>query len=112
MTQKPKGKPVRSGSENLADLTPRARLDAIHAMQALLEYKVRKGQLLERADVEAGHAEMREIIRNDLVGSLPLRLANELSGRKHTPAQVRAIALAAVREMVRGWNKAGMPVDE
>jgi hypothetical protein len=97
--------------EKLADLTPRARLDAIHAMQSLLDLKVRQGQLVEKAQIEAGHAEMREIIRNDLIGTLPLRLANELSGQVFSAAQVRATVLTAVRDVIRGWAKAGMPAE-
>lgn len=98
-------------STNLAALRPRERLDAIHAMQAMLDLQVRKGELVEKSEVEAGHAEMRELIRNDLVGSLPLRLAGELSGRVFAPAQVRAIVLAGVRDMIRGWAKADVPVE-
>lgn len=98
-------------SADLAALRPRERLDAIHAMQALLDLKVRKGELVEKSEVEAGHAEMRELIRNDLVGSLPMRLAGELSGRALDPAQVRAVVLNAVRDMIRGWAKADVPVE-
>ncbi len=95
----------------LAAMRPRDRLDAIHAMQAMLDYKVRQGELVEKAAVEAGHAEMREIVRNDLIGTLPLRLAGDLSGRAHTPAEVRARVLAVVRDIIRGWTKAGIPAE-
>lgn len=97
---------------NLAEMRPRERLDAIHAMQALLDYRVRQGQLVEIAEVEAGHAEARELIRNDLIGTLPLRLAGELSGRVFDPAGVRTVVLAAVREIIRGWSKAGIPAED
>jgi hypothetical protein len=81
-------------------------------MQALLDYKERQGQLVEKGTVEAGHAEAQELIRNDLVGTLPLRLAGELSGRTFHPAEVRVIVLKAVREIIRGWSKAGIPAGE
>lgn len=97
---------------NLADMRPRERLDAIHAMQALLDYKVRQGQLVEIAEVEAGHAEARELIRNDLIGTLPMRLAGEFGGKTLTQAEVRVVVLTAVREIIRGWNKAGIPAGD
>ena len=111
----PKGdettQPPINAPANLAGMAPRTKLDAVRAMHALLDYKTRLGQLLEAADVEAGHAEMREIIRNDLIGSLPLRLATELSGRVFQPAEVRAIVLGVVRDVIRGWQKAGIPAE-
>jgi hypothetical protein len=99
--------------ESLAGLQPRARLDAIRAMQCLLDLKARQGQVVEKAQVEAGHAEMREVIRSDLIGALPLRLANELSGRTAMqPHEVRAVVLAAIRDMIRGWAQADIPTPE
>ena len=98
--------------ESLSSLRPRERLDAIHAMQALLDFRVRQGQLVEADAVETGHAEMREVIRNDLIGTLPLRLASELSGRTFTPQEVRAIVLTAVRDTIRSWGKGGVPIPE
>ena len=96
---------------NLSELRPRDRLDAIHAMQALLDYRQRQGELVEIAEVEAGHAEMREIIRNDLIGTLPLRLAGQLAGKVRQPAEVRAVVLESIRDMIRGWVKAGIPAE-
>ena len=77
---------------------------------ARLQNQVRRGELVEIAEVERGHVEMREIIRNDLIGTLPLRLAGQLAGKVRTPAEIRAIVLDAVRDMIRGWHKAGIPV--
>jgi hypothetical protein len=98
--------------KELADLTPRARLDAVHAMQAYLDWQVRRGELVERSEIDAGHAEMRELIRSDLLGTLPLRLAGDLGNRKRTPAAVREAVLVAIREQIRTWAKAGAPMPE
>ena len=97
---------------SLAGLSPRERLDAIHAHQALLDLRQRQGELVERSEIEAGHAEMREVIRSDLLGTLPLRLASKMSGKTHTPAEVRAAVLEAVREILKTWHQAGTPVPE
>jgi hypothetical protein len=88
----------------------RAALAAAQRRKIEREERVRRGDLVELADVEAGHAEMREVIRSDLIGALPLRLANELSGRAAMqPHEVRATVLAAVRDMIRGWAQADIP---
>lgn len=92
--------------------TPRERLDAINAAIRQQEYMVRKGQLLEVAQVEAGNADMREVIRADLLGTLPLRLAAELAGKTLDAAGVRALALGVVRELLTNWHKAGANVEE
>ena len=101
-----------SDQADASGMTPRARLDSVNAAIKALEYRKMKGELVEREQVEAGHAEMREIVRNDIIGSLPLRLATELGNRQLTPAEVRAVVLVAVRDMIQGWNKAGIPTPE
>jgi hypothetical protein len=97
---------------SLAGLTPRERLDAIHAHQALLDLRQRQGELVEIGEVEAGHAEMREIIRADLLGTLPLRLAARLAERKQGSARVRETVLDVVREILKTWHQAGAPVPD
>ena len=67
---------------------------------------------MEIGEVEAGHAEMREVIRADLLGTLPLRLAGELADRKLKSAAVREIVLTAIRDVLRTWHQAGAPVPE
>ncbi len=103
------GKPVNRGRDGY---TPRERLDAIHAMQAQQEYRLRQGQLVERTEVEAGHAEMREVVRSDLLGTLPLRVADALAGKKMDAQGVRETVLKAVREILSAWHKAGIPSPE
>ena len=97
---------------SLAGLTPRERLDSIHAHQALLDLRQRQGELVERAEIDAGNAEMREVIRSDLLGTLPLRVASALAGRSRTAAEIRAVVLVAVREILEAWHQAGTPVPE
>ena len=98
--------------EQLAALTPRQRLDSIHAMQAHLDYQTRRGELVELREVEAAHAEMREVIKSDLLGALPLRLVALLSGRTPSAYEIRSAALKAVNEMLRRWHKASIPTPE
>ena len=105
--QAPKPPPI-----SLSGLTPRERLDSIHAHQALLDLRQRQGELVERAEIEAGNAEMREVIRSDLLGTLPLRVASALAGRTRTAAEIRAVVLVAVREILASWHQAGTPVPE
>ena len=97
---------------SLAGLTPRERLDAIHAHQALLDLRQRQGELVERAQIDAGNSEMREVIRSDLLGTLPLRVASALAGRSRTAAEIRAVVRVAVREILVAWHQAGPPVPE
>lgn len=96
----------------LAAITPRQRLDSIHALQAYLDYQTRRGELVELREVEAGHAEMREVIKADLLGALPLRMAALMAGKKLQAHEVRSTALKAVNEMLRRWHKASIPVPE
>lgn len=103
----PKSAPI-----SLAGLSPRERLDTIHAHQALLDLRVRQGELVERSEVEAGHAEMREVVRSDLLGTLPLRLASRMADKAYTSTEIRAIVLDAVREILKTWHQAGTPVPE
>jgi hypothetical protein len=112
-TPTPAGEPVPVAEPQTltrAGLTPKQFLETVHGQQALLDYKVRKGELVEKSVVEAGHAEMREIIRADLFGAVPLRLANELGGKKLDAAQVRELVIRILSEVLRGWEKTGMPV--
>lgn len=91
-------------------MTPRERLDHIHGLQALQVLRTRKGQLVERAEIDKAHAEMVEVLRSDLIGALPLTLAGALSGQKFTPQQVRQAVLDAVNGMIRSWADAEIPV--
>ena len=94
------------------DMTPRQRLDSLKADAQALANRIREGELCERTDVEAAHAEMREVLRSDLLGALPLRLAGELADRKQSAPQVRAVVLRAVNAMVASWSDAGVPVPD
>lgn len=92
------------------DLTWRDRDFRAKALQREQEIRVRRGELVEQSEVEAGHAEMREVLRSDLLGVLPTRLAEELSNKPGmTPQQVREAVLRQVRDMLAVWSKAGMP---
>lgn len=102
------GKPVARGRDGY---TPRERLDHIHSLIKHQQYLKEQGRLVDIEQVEAGHAEMREVIRSDLLGTLPLRVA-ELLADKIPAQEVRGIVLGAVREIINGWNKAGLPTPE
>ncbi len=102
---------IGKGRDTYADLaTERAKLAAAQRRRIETAERVRRGELVEKSAVEAGHAEMREIIRNDLIGTLPLRLASGLAGRSWSAAEVRAAVLAAVREIIQSWAKGSIPV--
>jgi hypothetical protein len=92
--------------------TAREQLDRITAAMKQQEYMVRKGQLLEVAQVEAGNADLREVIRADLLGTLPLRLASDLAGKKLDAPKVRALVLNVIRELLTNWHKAGASVED
>lgn len=109
MGQKPK---VWWTEEELADMTPRSALDAVHAMQANVELRKKRGELYEKDEIDKTHAEMVEVMRRDLLGTLPLRLSRMLSSRKLTPAQVRVLALEAINETIAGWRASEFPTPE
>lgn len=87
------------------------RLDAAKAEAQEMQNRVRAGELVERAEVEAAHAEMREVLRGGLA-SLALRLAGDLAGRKQSAPAVRAVVQTAIADMVRGWSDAEIPVPD
>jgi hypothetical protein len=76
-----------------------------------MENRVRRGELIDRAEVDAGRAEAQEIIRSDLLGTLPLRIAALLAGKVEA-VEARQVVITAVREMLSGWHKAGIPTPE
>ena len=98
--------------EELAAMTPRTRLDAIHAMQATVEYRIRRGQLVERAEVEAEQRETAELIRLAMFRTLPARLGHLLAGKVRTDHEVREVVLREVRDVVRSWKAGGVPSPE
>lgn len=103
------GRPVRRDTDGF---TPRERLDHVRALQVHQEYLVRKGQLVEIERVRAGHAEMQEVIRADLLGTLVQRLVAEFADKPTMSAQgVREVALNVVRELLSSWHKAGAVED-
>lgn len=109
---RPKVRP-RGGYRGARDdegLTPRQRLDALKADLASLDLAKQRGELVNRADVEAGHAEMREVIRADLLGTLPLRVSLALADKALPAREVRAVVLDAVREVLASWHAGGLPV--
>lgn len=108
----PRGKGLYAIARDTEGMTPKQRLDSLKADAQELENKVRRGELLERDEVERAHAEMREVLRSDLVGALPLRLAGELSGRKMNPQSIRAAVLAAVSDMLKSWGDADIPTPQ
>ena len=106
----PRGKGMYAVVRDDEGLTPRQRWEKLKGDAQDLENQKRRGELLERREVEKAHAEMVEVLRSDLVGALPLRLAGEMSGRKMTPQEVRAAVLAAVNDMLASWTDAEIPV--
>lgn len=107
-------KPVRKYRVDRDDegLTPRQRLDALKADLAALELAKQRGDLVPRADVAAGHSEMREMVRKDMLGTLPLKLGFALADKAIPAREVREVALGIVREVLRGWAAGGVPVPE
>lgn len=102
----------RAVPRSMVRMTPRERLDHIRGLQALQEYKIRQKELLVATDVEAGHAEMREVIRADLLGTLPLRVSLALADKALPAREVRAVVLDAVRDVLASWRAGGMPAPE
>lgn len=92
-------------------LTWRDRDYRAKALQREQEIRVRSGELVEVEAVRAGHADMRAILVADLLGTLPLRVA-ELLSPKIPPQEARAAVLAAVREALAAWHKAGIPTPD
>jgi hypothetical protein len=111
---RPKIKP-RGGYRGARDnegLTPRQRLDALKADLASLDLAKQRGELVSLAEVEAGHAEMREVVRSDLLGVLPLKLGALLAGKSMEAREVREVVLGAVRDVLQSWAAGGVPVPE
>ncbi len=99
------------GARDDEGLTPRQRLDALKADLAAIELQKAHGELVLVSEVDAGHAEMRDVIRSDLLGTLPLRIAGQLAGRGPLDArEIREAVLVAVREIIAGWAAGGLPV--
>lgn len=101
---KPRGRrPVPLGADGL---TPRQLVDSRRAMLLGIQIAKERGELVEKAVVDAGMREAAEVIRSDLFGVLPSRCTTELCNRKLAPEKVRAIVTKIVHDMVTGWVQA------
>jgi len=107
---------TRGGYRGMRDpktgLTPREEYYKIQTQRNALELAKERKLLVALSEVEAAHAEMREVIKADLLGALPLRMAALMAGKKLQAHEVRSTALKAVNEMLRRWHKASIPTPE
>ena len=88
-------------------LTPRQSVDMRRAELLAMELAVKRGELVERAVVDAAAAREAEVLRGDLF-ALPAALAGKLANKKFSHAKVRAIVDAALRDMVQRWVDANL----
>lgn len=93
-------------------MRPREALDAIHAMQAWVEYHTTQGQLMSRSEVESREKAQVEVFRNDLLGTLPARLAGTFAGKAVGYADAMHLVRAEVRLMILAWSQGGASVPE
>lgn len=94
------------GVRNPEGLTPYQELLKIKTARETIQLKRERGELVEKAVVDAGMREAAEVIRSDLFGLLPSRCTTELCNRKLAPEKVRAIVGKIVHDMVTGWVQA------
>lgn len=87
-------------------MTPRQRLDTRRAELAELELRKKRGELLDRSEVEHERRETAEILRSDL-GALAAKQAMLVAGKKLTVPQARTLLHGAIVVMTERWVEAG-----